>query len=97
LRNWHNQYHEQGLVVIGIHAPEFSQERDVTNVKNAIKELNIPYAVALDNDFKNWKAFRVWAWPSMFILDKQGTIRFTHIGEGAYAESEQVIVSLLNE
>lgn len=97
MRNWHNKYHEQGLVVIGIHAPEFSHERDVANVQNAIKELNIPYAVALDNDFKNWNAYRVWAWPSMFILDKQGAIRFSHVGEGAYAESEQVIVSLLHE
>jgi peroxiredoxin len=97
LRNWHDKYHEQGLVVIGIHAPEFSYEHDVANVRKAIKDLNIPYAVALDNGFANWKAFRVWAWPSMFILDKQGAIRFTHVGEGAYAESERMIISLLNE
>ena len=97
MRNWHDKYHEQGLVVIGIHAPEFSYEHDVANVRKAIKDLNIPYAIALDNDFANWKAFRVWAWHSMFILDKQGAIRFTHVGEGAYAESEQMIISLLNE
>lgn len=97
MRKWYEKYREQGLIVIGVHAPEFSHERDIANVKQAIKDLKIPYAVALDNDFANWRAFRVWAWPSMFILDKQGVIRFTHVGEGAYAESERVIVSLLNE
>lgn len=91
------KYREQGLIVIGVHSPEFSYERDAANVKQAIKDLNIPYIVALDNDFKIWNSFKVWAWPSMFILDKQGRIRFTHVGEGAYAESEQTIQELLNE
>ncbi|MBI3739349.1 MAG: redoxin domain-containing protein, partial [Chloroflexi bacterium] len=67
------------------------------NIQRAIKELNVPYAVALDNDFKIWKAFRVFAWPSMYIIDKQGIIRFTHVGEGAYKESEETIVQLLKE
>ena len=83
--------------MIGVHSPEFSHEHDVANVKRAIKELNIPYAVALDNDFKTWNAFHVWAWPSMYIMDKHGRIRFTHVGEGAYAESERTIVQLLKE
>lgn len=59
--------------------------------------LNTALAVALDNDFKIWNAFKVWAWPSMYILDKQGRIRFTHVGEGAYRESEQTIQQLLKE
>ena len=83
--------------MIGVHAPEFSYEKNVANVQNAIKELNVPYAVAIDNDFKVWNAYRVWAWPSMFILDKQGVIRFSHVGEGAYTESEQMIKNLLAE
>ena len=83
--------------MIGVHSPEFSYEHDIENVQRAIRDLNVPYAVALDNDFKTWNAFRVWAWPSMFILDKQGAIRFTHVGEGAYEESERVIQALLNE
>ncbi len=85
--------------MIGVHAPEFSYEHDVANVTRAIKELNIPYAyaVALDNDFKTWNAFHVFAWPSMYIMDKRGRIRFTHVGEGAYAESERTIVQLLQE
>jgi thiol-disulfide isomerase/thioredoxin len=97
VRSWYSKYHDQGLLVIGAHSPEFSYEHDVTNVKNAIKDLSIPYAVALDNGFKNWNAFRVWAWPTIFIIDKQGALRFTHVGEGAYAEAEQTIVGLLKE
>jgi peroxiredoxin len=97
LREWHNKYADQGLVVIGVHSPEFQYERDVNNVKKAIQDLNVPYPVAIDNEFKNWEAYRVWAWPSMFILDKQGRIRFTHIGEGAYEETERVINQLLKE
>jgi hypothetical protein len=97
LRNWHAKYQAQGLVIIGVHASEFTYERDATKFTIATKALNIPYAVALDNGFENWNAFNVWAWPSKYILDKQGQIRFTHVGEGTYAESEQAIVSLLNE
>jgi thiol-disulfide isomerase/thioredoxin len=97
VRNWYDKYHNQGLVVIGVHSPELSFEYDLNNVKSAIQDLKIPYAVAIDNDFKNWNAFHVWAWPTVFILDKQGEIRFTHIGEGAYAEAEQTITALLKE
>ncbi len=84
-------------MVIGVHSPEFSYEKEVDSVQRAIKELNVPYAVALDNDFKIWNSFKVWAWPSMFILDKQGRIRFIHVGEGAYRESEETIQQLLKE
>ena len=84
-------------MVIGVHSPEFSYEKSIENVQNAIKELNVPYAVVIDNDFKIWNAYRVWAWPSMFILDKRGAIRFTHVGESAYEESERVIQQLLKE
>jgi peroxiredoxin len=83
--------------VIGVHSPEFAYEKNAENVQNAIKELNVPYVVAIDNDFKIWNAYRVWAWPSMFILDKRGAIRFSHVGEGAYEESERVIQQLLKE
>ncbi len=83
--------------MIGVHSPEFSYEHDLSNVKKAIKDLEIPYAVALDNDFKTWNAFHVWGWPSMYIMDKRGRIRFSHVGEGAYAESERTIVQLLKE
>ncbi len=97
VESWYNQYHAQGLVVIGVHSPEFAYEHDATNVKQAIQDLKIPYPVALDNDFKTWNSYRVYAWPTWFILDKQGVIRFSHIGEGAYAESERAIVQLLKQ
>lgn len=83
--------------MIGVHSPEFAYEKNVENVQNAIKELKVPYVVVIDNDFKIWNAYRVWACPSMFILDKRGAIRFSHVGEGAYEESERVIQELLKE
>ena len=97
LKSWHEKYHDQGLVVIGVHSPEFSYEHDVANVQRAIKELSVPYPVALDNDFKIWKSYNVRAWPTWFVLDKQGAIRYSHVGEGAYAETEQMIRALLKE
>ncbi len=97
LQSWYAQYHDQGLILVGVHSPEFTYEHDVANVKQAIQDLKITYPVALDNDFKTWNAYHVYAWPTWFILDKQGAIRFTHIGEGAYAESEQAIRQLLGE
>ncbi len=84
-------------MIVGVHSPEFSYEHDMANVKQAIQELKITYPVTLDNDFKIWNSYHVYAWPTWFILDKQGAVRFTHVGEGAYAESEQAIVALLKE
>ncbi len=97
LRRWYDQYHNQGLVILGVHSPEFNYEHDVAHVRQAIRDLKIPYPVALDNDMKTWNAYRVYAWPTWFIVDKRGVIRYMHVGEGAYAESEQAILALLKE
>ena len=97
VRGWYQKYRDRGLVVIGVHSPEFEYEHDVANVENAIKALKITYPVPLDNDFKTWNAYHVWAWPTIFIVDKQGAIRFTHVGEGAYAQADQTIEQLLKE
>jgi thiol-disulfide isomerase/thioredoxin len=97
LRRWYDQYHSQGLVIVGVHSPEFDYEHDVANVRQAIRDLKIAYPVALDNEMKTWNAYHVYAWPTWFIIDKHGAIRFMHVGEGAYAESEQAIVALLKE
>ncbi len=97
LQSWYAKYRDQGFIIVGVHSPEFSFEHDVANVKQAIQELKITYPVALDNDFHTWNAYRVYAWPTWFIVDKQGAVRFTHIGEGAYPESEQAIRQLLGE
>lgn len=97
VKAWAEKYRDQGLVVIGVHAPEFAFERDVGNVTKAMKNLGINYPVAMDNDFKVWRAFNNQYWPAHYFADAQGRIRYHHFGEGAYAESERVIQQLLRE
>jgi len=97
LREWHNKYKEEGLVIIGNHYPEFSYEADLGNLKQAIKDLDIPYAVAQDNDRKTWMAYKNHYWPTLYLIDKKGHIRYVHIGEGNYAQTEAVIQTLLAE
>jgi len=94
---WANKYHDQGLVVIGVHAPEFAFERDANNVQKAVHDLGINYPVALDNNFAIWKGFNNQYWPAHYFIDAQGQIRYHHFGEGDYAQSEQVIQQLLKE
>jgi hypothetical protein len=97
LREWHQKYQSEGLLVIGNHYPEFSYERDLDNLKQAVVELDVPYAVAQDNDGKTWRAFNNHYWPSLYLIDKRGNIRYTHIGEGRYKETEAAIQELLAE
>ena len=97
MRGWHNKYGDQGLVVIGNHYPEFSYERDLDNLKEALLRLDVPYAVAQDNDRKTWRAYRNRYWPTLYLIDKRGHIRYVHIGEGAYEETELAIQALLAE
>ncbi len=97
VRAWADKYKDQGLVVIGVHAPEFAFERNVDNVKKAIADLGIDYPVAIDNNFAIWKAFNNQYWPAHYFIDAQGRIRFHHFGEGEYDKSEQVIQQLLAE
>jgi cytochrome c biogenesis protein CcdA/thiol-disulfide isomerase/thioredoxin len=97
VKAWADKYRDQGLVVIGVHAPEFAFERDLDNVTKAIRRLGIEYPVAVDNDFAIWRAFNNEYWPAHYFIDAQGRVRYHHFGEGAYAESEQVIQTLLRE
>ena len=97
VKAWAEKYRDQGLVVIGVHAPEFAFERDVNNVTKAMKDLGIHYPVAIDNEFKIWRAFNNEYWPAHYFADAQGRIRYHHFGEGEYAESERVIQQLLRE
>ena len=84
-------------MVIGNHFPEFNYERDLDNLKEAIQRLDIPYAVAQDNDGDTWRAYKNRYWPSLYLIDKSGHIRYQHIGEGNYAETEAAIQALLAE
>jgi cytochrome c biogenesis protein CcdA/thiol-disulfide isomerase/thioredoxin len=97
VKAWAEKYHDQGLVVIGVHAPEFAFERDVNNVTQAMKDLGITYPVAIDNNYKIWRAFNNQYWPAHYFVDAKGQIRYHHFGEGEYAESERVIQQLLRE
>lgn len=97
LRGWHEKYSAEGLVVIGNHYPEFDYEGELDLLKQAIADLNIPYAVAQDNDGVTWRAYNNRYWPTLYLIDKTGHLRYTHIGEGRYAETEAVIQTLLNE
>jgi alkyl hydroperoxide reductase subunit AhpC len=94
---WYDRFNDKGAVIISFHDPEFSNERDWNNVQAAVKDDKIKYAVAQDNDFKTWNAYGVNAWPTWFLIDKQGMIRYKHIGEGAYDETAQNIEALIAE
>ena len=97
VRAWAEKYKDQGLVVIGVHAPEFPFEKNFDNVKNAVAKLKIDYPVAIDNDYAIWRAFNNEYWPADYLIDAEGRIRHHYFGEGDYAESEKVIQQLLAE
>jgi thiol-disulfide isomerase/thioredoxin len=95
LVRWHKQYAAQGLKVIGIHTPEFAYERDINNIKRALQQHQITYPVPVDNEYKTWSAYSNQYWPHLFLADRQGLLRYDHIGEGAYETTEQTIRKLL--
>ena len=97
VREWHRKYKDQGLVVVGVHSPEFAYEKNIGNVKRALNDLEIAFPVAVDNNFTIWRAFNNNYWPALYFVDAQGRIRFHHFGEGEYEKSEQVIQQLLQE
>lgn len=97
LRGWYEAYRDAGLVVVGVHSPEFAFEREPDNVRRAAGELGIEYPVALDNDFATWRAWGNQYWPAKYLVDRRGRLRYGHVGEGDYAEIEDVIRALLAE
>jgi len=97
VRAWAEKYKDQGLVVIGVHAPEFAFEKDVKNVRKAVADLKIGYPVAVDNDYAIWRAFGNQYWPAHYFIDAKGQVRHHHFGEGGYDQSERVIQQLLAE
>ena len=94
---WNEKYSDEGLLIIGIHSPEFEFEKNPANVEMAIKKHSIVYPVVMDNDLETWKAFENRYWPRKYIADDEGYIRYDHIGEGGYQETEKIIQKLLEE
>jgi cytochrome c biogenesis protein CcdA/thiol-disulfide isomerase/thioredoxin len=97
VRAWQQKYKDQGLVVIGVHAPEFAFEKKVENVKKALAEFHLDFPVAVDNNFRIWRAFNNNSWPAFYLADAEGRIRYSHFGEGRYETSEKAIQDLLKE
>src|ERR1044072_2238674 len=97
LKRWHERYSDKGLTIIGVHSPEFDAEKKIETVRREVASLSIRYPVVTDNDYETWRAYKVEAWPTAFLLDKTGQIRWTHVGEGAYEEAESTIQKLLAE
>jgi thiol-disulfide isomerase/thioredoxin len=97
VRAWAEKYKDQGLVVVGVHTPEFEFEKDLDNVRRAVTAMRVAYPVAVDSNFGVWRAFSNNAWPAVYLLDAQGRIRFRHLGEGEYERTERMIQQLLAE
>ena len=97
ITSWDEKYSDNGLLIIGIHSPEFEFEKDPENVKMSIEKYNISYPVVMDNNMETWKAFENNYWPRKYIADHEGNLRYDHIGEGDYQKTEKIIQQLLNE
>lgn len=97
IKEWHEKYKDAGLVIVGVHAPEFEFEKLKENVEMAVEEWGIEYPVVLDNDHETWNAFLNRSWPAKYLIDKDGVIRYTHFGEGEYIETEDEIRTVLAE
>jgi thiol-disulfide isomerase/thioredoxin len=95
LQAWHERYRDQGLVVVGAHAPEFGFEHDLDNVRRATADLGVAYPVVIDNDFSIWRSFANHYWPAVYLVDRDGRVVFQHFGEGAYEETERAIQLVL--
>jgi thiol-disulfide isomerase/thioredoxin len=95
VRAWADRYHDRGLVVVGAHCPEFGFEHDLDNVRHATRELGVDYPVVIDNDFAIWQSLANQYWPALYLVDRDGRIRFHHFGEGNYEETERAIQQLL--
>lgn len=97
LNDWHEKYADDGLVILGLHTPEFEFEKDYDNVARAVEKWGVQYPVILDNDYSTWRSYKNRYWPRKYLIDIDGFIVYDHIGEGAYDETEEKIVALLNE
>lgn len=97
LNDWYQKYSNKGLVIIGVQTPEFNDEKNIDNVNAAVRNFQIKYPIILDNNYVNWNGYGNSYWPRDYLVDNQGLIRYNHIGEGDYTQTEQMIQSLLAE
>ena len=97
LKEWHRRYRDKGLAVIGVHSPEFSFARTAQHVEQAIREQELEYPIVLDSEFQIWQSFANRCWPTKYLIDQGGYVRYYHLGEGGYAETENAIQTLLHE
>lgn len=97
VKAWSAKYRQDGLLVIGVHTPEFGFEKDRNNVERAVRDLGITYPVVMDNQYEIWNAYKNTYWPAQYLMDAQGRQRYQHFGEGAYQETEKMIQTLLEE
>lgn len=97
IEQWYKTYKDKGLVIVGVHAPEFEFEKNEDNVRKAVTDRHLTYPVAMDNNYVTWNAFNNHYWPAHYLIDKQGNVRRVHFGEGQYAEGERAIQKLLGE
>jgi thiol-disulfide isomerase/thioredoxin len=95
VKQWHKAYHDQGLVVVGVHTPEYDEEKATDKVRDAVKRFGIEYAVAQDNGYATWNAYSNQFWPAVYLIDKSGRVVYRHYGEGDYAATEARIRQLL--
>jgi len=97
VNRWHERYSDKGLTIVGVHSPEFDREKKIENLRQQVAALGIRFPVVTDNDYQTWNAYKVHAWPTIFLLDKTGRVRQKHVGEGAYEKTEKMIQQLLAE
>src|SRR5215471_7849225 len=97
VRAWYEKYKDEGLIVVGVHTPEFPFERDIDNVRRAAQQMQVEYPIAVDSDYAVWRAFANHYWPAVYIADAEGRIRHHQFGEGGYGECEMVVQRLLRE
>ena len=97
LKSWHETYDDLGLTIVGVHTPEFDFEKEIGNLTAAVERYGLTYPIVQDNEYATWRAFDNRYWPSLFLIDSDGSLRYRHIGEGAYADTEQIVRALLIE
>ena len=95
VKDWYARYHDKGLVVVGVHTPEYAFEHKTDNLQNAVKRFGIEYPIAQDNEYATWNAYGNQYWPALYLFDQHGRLVYSHFGEGNYAETEKTIRGLL--